>query len=1380
MQLRTLALLCSIVGFLYSGFASALGLGEITLRSQYNQPLNAEIRLLKVRDLSEEEILAALGSRDDFKRAGVDRIFFLTGLNFEVVLDNPSRPYVRVTTRKPVTEPYLNFLLEVQWPSGRLLREYTILLDLPVFSQAAPSNTTVTAPSSAPSTDPSQPAIASLRSQASSSRPLGSGPASVNNNSAPTNNSQFSRSSVDNYRVRSGDTLWEIAESVRPDSSVSVNQTMIALQQANPEAFIGGNINRLKNGQVLRVPSANEITDISYNQAVRAVRNQNQSWSSKGNTKAVLTSAAPIIQTPSNSFQAEGRLTLGAADSGQGDVRGAGASGSGDSLKNELAIAKDELGRSNRENGELKSRLSELEVQIETMESLVKVTNDQLKALQLAAQNNDVPLPVGSGDLNAETPDASTDQLAGDITDPLGFSGDSLVSGAGGVDVASEAPVVVEQPIVEPTPELVVVTPPIAPPVIAPAEEKSGLGLLGIIERNLLAVGGGLLALLIGALILLKLRVKPEEADDGKFDLEENDGLFDTDELVNDEPVEEPEAVAEEDEYIEAQTEDVVAEADIYVSLGQENKAIELLQKEIQQNPDNADARLGLLRIYVKAQNAVAFDEQYAQLLPLGNVYANDQAMALRKDISNVEPFDTDQYSAEAESDDAFDSLGLGDDLENDLDLDLSLDLDADLNVDLDDLSIELDDIDDTPGELSLDSDDGSLSFDDLDFDDNEDGFSLVDEMADDLDKLDVEDIDLDDLDLDIDSEIVSSLDSLDDVLSIDDSDTVAADMEFDLDFESADAALGDELDLDAPPSEDLDLASLEEEIDAMTADLGESLPLDREGDQPKGEDNSELILDDPFDSSELDLDYELDLDGGLDLDSDLELDLDDELDLDGGLDLESDDDIDILASNELDELTASDEDELSEISIDNLDVEDIKVSSIMDDAVISEDEELEFLEASDEASAKLDLAKAYLDMGDREGAEDILREVIKEGNAEQKSEAEGLERGLNLESDDDIDILASGELDKLTVSGEDELSNIAIDVPDVEDIKVPSTMDGAAISEDEGLDFLDASDEVSTKLDLAKAYVDMGDHDGAQAIINEVIEEGNAEQKLEAKELENVLGSGNDLDLESGDDEIDLLASSELDELRVLDEDELSEITIDDLGIEDIKVSSTMDDAAISEDLELDFLEASDEVSTKLDLAKAYVDMGDREGAEVIINEVIEEGNAEQKLEAEKLESDLCSGNDLGLDNDLGLENDLDSGNDLGLEDDLDLGLDNDLDSDNDLDLESDGDEIDLMASSELDELTASDEDELSEITIDDLDAEDIKVSSMMDDAAISEDEELDFLEASDEVSTKLDLAKAYVDMGDREGAEDILNEVIEEGDAEQKSEAEALMRTI
>lgn len=1107
MQLRTLALLCSIVGFLYSGLASALGLGEITLKSQYNQPLNAEIRLLKVRDLSEEEILSGLASRDDFRRAGVDRVFFLTGLNFEVVLDNPSNPFIRVTTRKPVTEPYLNFLVEVQWPSGRLLREYTLLLDLPVFTQASPANTTVTAPA----TTRSQPAPAQPRVQSSSSRPVVSGPAPVTTSSAPTttnrSNAQFSQAPVDSYRVQSGDTLWEIAERVRPNSSTSVHQTMIALQQANPDAFAGGNINRLKNGRVLRVPSSDEIGEVSYNQAVSAVRKQHQSWSSKTNTKAVLTSAAPTTTTSSSASQPEGRLTLGAADSGQGDVRGAGASGSGESLQNELAIAKDELSRSTRENGELQSRVAELESQIETMEKLVQVTNDQLKALQLAAQNNGEQAPA----------DVGTDQLAGAVTDSVDAANPDALStdtaSTEGLDTNTitdsvetptiEAPVV-EQPIVEPTPEPVVVAPTPTPPVVTPpAEEK--FDLLGIIKSNLLAVGGGLLALLIGILVLLRLREKPEEADYGEFDLAEEEDLFDADELDENDLVDEAslDVNDSDDEDIEAQTEDVVAEADIYVSLGQEDKAIELLQKEIQQNPDNADARLGLLKIYAKAQNAAAFDEQYAQLLPLGNVYANDQAMALRKDISDVEPFDTDQYSTEVESEDAFDSLGLGDDdPSDDLDLDLNLDLDEEVNsltsgtdtftesvdldsdldldteldVDLGDLSIDLDDMDDSLGELSIDGDDDGLSLSgiedglgdagleldseldldaalDLDGDlgseltldedielelDTDDSFNLVDEMSADLDKLDTDDIAGDDLELSIDGELDSALGSLDEDISLDtdslqseDESAASGDMEFDLDFESADASLDDELNLDAPPPEDLDLASLDEEIDAMTADLDETLPLDKEEPEIVEDDNNEvegLALDDPFDGSDLDLNEELEIELDeselvIDEEMDIELDslaasaedslddlassaeaevnaLDDEsLDNDQALEIESleesaEADLDILASSEMDELTSSEED-IAEISIEDLETDDIKVSSVMDEATISEDEELDFLEASDEVSTKLDLAKAYIDMGDREGAEDILNEVVEEGNAEQKTEAEELKRSL-------------------------------------------------------------------------------------------------------------------------------------------------------------------------------------------------------------------------------------------------------------------------------------------------------------------------------------------------------------------------------------------------
>lgn len=1073
MQFRTLALLCSIVGFLYSGLASALGLGEITLKSQYNQALNAEIRLLKVRDLSEEEILAALASRDDFRRAGVDRVFFLTGLNFEVVLDNPSNPFIRVTTRKPVTEPYLNFLVEVQWPSGRLLREYTLLLDLPVFTQAAPANTSVTAPTTT-TTIRSQPAPTQSRVQTSSPRPVVSGPAPVTSSPAPTaNNTQFSQpqysqAPVDSYRVKSGDTLWEIAERVRPNGSASVNQTMIALQQANPEAFAGGNINRLKNGRVLRVPSSDEINQLSYSQAVSAVRRQNQSWSSRANTKAVLTSAAPTTTTSSSASQPEGRLTLGAADNGQGDVRGAGASGSGESLQNDLAITKDELSRSTRENSELQSRVAELESQIETMEKLVQVTNDQLKALQLAAQNNDEQLPADAS-IDAST-DSSTDQISDSLTAPIDASA-ATSNGAETPEV--EAPVVeqpvaeqpvVEQPIfeepavetvVEPTPEPAVATPTPTPPVVTPSVEEK-FDLVGIIKSNLLAVGGGLLALLIGILVLLRLREKPEEADYGEFDLAEEEELFDADELGQDDLVDEVslEAGDGDEEDIEAQTEDVVAEADIYVSLGQEDKAIELLQKEIQQNPDNADARLGLLKIYAQAQNAAAFDEQYAQLLPLGNVYANDQAMVLRQDISDVEPFDTDQYSTEVESEDAFDSLGLGDDEPgDDLDLDLNLDLDDDaddfadgvdtsrvdalsgdadldldsdlnldseLDVDLGDLSIDLDDMDDSLGDLELESDsDFELQLDeDVDLElDTDDSFNLVDEMSEDLDKLDTDDIAGDDLELNIDSE----LDSLDENLSsgagsfkLDGDDAESGEMEFDLDFESADASLDDELDLDALPPEDLDLASLDEEIDAMTADLDEALPLDKE------ESSEGLTLDDPFEGGDLDLSEELDIDldepelaedEGLDtlvsstedslegLASSAEAEVN-ALD-DGALEIDSleksaEEDMGILASSEIDDL-ADAEDDIEDLSIDELETDDIKVSSMMDDASISEDEELDFLEESDEVSTKLDLAKAYIDMGDREGAEDILNEVVEEGNAEQKTEAEELKRSLSL-----------------------------------------------------------------------------------------------------------------------------------------------------------------------------------------------------------------------------------------------------------------------------------------------------------------------------------------------------------------------------------------------
>ncbi len=1104
MQLRTIALVFSIVGLFYSGFVSALGLGEITLKSQFNQPLNAEIRLLKVRDLSKEEIFAALASREDFKRAGVDRLFLLSGLKFEVVLRNPAKPFIRVTSSKPIVEPYLNFLVEVQWPSGRLLREYTLLLDLPVFNDSS-SNVPVAAPT------PAAP-----RPQVSEPKPQAVPPPSKpSSRPAPTRTPdnvvrQTTSPSVDSYKVKSGDTLWEIAESTLADSPASINQRMIAIQQANPDAFANGNINRLRNGRVLRIPSAQEVADVSNQQASSAVREQNRTWSSetKSAQKAVLTSAAPSAQAGSSSSQPEGRLTLGSADSGQSS-KGSGASGSGESLQNELASTSDELARATRQNDELKSRITELEAQIETMENLVSVTNDQLKALQAASENVDGATPadesiVDAGVASTDTPTTDGATSEDKLTeDPNVEAANNPVVDEAVADVEAEAETVIEEPAVEPNPFK---TPePATPTITAPAEPSLVETVIGFLKENMLIVGGAVLGLLALLLVLLRLRNKPEEDDLEDFSLDdEGDDLFalddedsgTLDELDDDIEEQDDLAIDEDlDDTVQAQTEDVVAEADIYVSLGQEDKAIELLQKEIQQNPDNADARLGLLKIYAKSQNSAGFDEQYAQLLPLGNVYANDQAMALRKEIDNAEPFDTDQYSLENDELDG----------SNDLDfLQEAEESDLDLDIDLDD-SEELED-------------DGSIAFTDTDSDLNLDDISLdLGDLGDEVLDLDEDDSPSDS----VDTDFALDLDDLGDSDSGEKEETLAAsaeadsgddleDIEFSLDLDEESSADDLSLDLDSElddlsvesPAEqgvdegleeiefDLDL-DMDDELSESVDDLEDSLPLDDE----------ELVassaegLDDISVEDGLENDFSVEIDGDLD-DIDLDVPADEELNLSMSLDDEASGeslDMDLDADLELDDVSG----DIEKVDDDILDLD----SSLDDDLDMVLDADLSIDDSeAEEADDGLDLDSPPpmdIDMASLDQEIDAMTADMSELSTDTSDEEADVEDNVDFEAEE---FEPTESLDTLDLDDEPE--------PKVEEPTEASGLDindaseDTTISQDDDLDFLEESDEVSTKLDLAKAYMDMGDREGAEDILNEVMEEGSEQQKSDAKAL--------------------------------------------------------------------------------------------------------------------------------------------------------------------------------------------------------------------------------------------------------------------------------------
>ena len=134
---RIVAFAAAVLVIALPSGAAALGLGDIVLHSALNEPLDAEIELLSVGRGDVEDINVTLAKSDDFARAGLDRPFWLSKLRFRVQADPDGKARVKVTTRQPIREPFLNFLLEVNWPKGRLLREYTVLLDPPVYSAVA-------------------------------------------------------------------------------------------------------------------------------------------------------------------------------------------------------------------------------------------------------------------------------------------------------------------------------------------------------------------------------------------------------------------------------------------------------------------------------------------------------------------------------------------------------------------------------------------------------------------------------------------------------------------------------------------------------------------------------------------------------------------------------------------------------------------------------------------------------------------------------------------------------------------------------------------------------------------------------------------------------------------------------------------------------------------------------------------------------------------------------------------------------------------------------------------------------------------------------------------------------------------------------------------
>ena len=267
----------------------ALGLGEIKLDSALNEPLRAEIELLSATPDELDGLRISLASADTFDRYGLDRPTYLQDMVFQIVRSGSATGnVVEIRSAIAVTEPFLTFLVEASWSRGRLLREYTVLLDPPTFAPRAVTQSTpaVAAPTRSdpadsarierPAPDVSTPRQAPPPSYERPTRDT-TPPPEIEDSPYEIDDSPYESMAGGDVNVYGGDTLWGIASRERPDARLTMNQTMLAIFEANPDAF-GGNINILREGASLRIPSADEIFQITRGEALDEVLRQHSAW----------------------------------------------------------------------------------------------------------------------------------------------------------------------------------------------------------------------------------------------------------------------------------------------------------------------------------------------------------------------------------------------------------------------------------------------------------------------------------------------------------------------------------------------------------------------------------------------------------------------------------------------------------------------------------------------------------------------------------------------------------------------------------------------------------------------------------------------------------------------------------------------------------------------------------------------------------------------------------------------------------------------------------------------------------------------------------------------------------------------------------------------
>ena len=389
---KNLTVLIALIScFSFSGSLWAVGLGQLRADSSINQPLSVRIQLTDLGSTPLDEINVAVADADNFERLGVDVVDNFPEIQITLGVDEAG-PYARLESASVIRTPYLEVVLDTRWPSGRVLTLHTILLDPPVFLDSEEADVADSAPpGSAPRSDVVEEAVdASITS-----------PRTVTTD----------RSS----------TLYSIALASRPNQSVTVQQTMLAIQRLNPTSFADGNINRLYAGEILRLPTEQQILQLSAAEALEAVLLQNQEAEINSVEQRQISEAAGIAATAATGDQLSVVVTETAALEKENSVLGARI----EELENRLAISQEELAKAARERVDFIARLEAIESQITAAQEIIKLQDAQLAELTQS-------LAAAAETRERETPPAARNT----VDKATGFFGQPLIAaGAAGLAV---------------------------------------------------------------------------------------------------------------------------------------------------------------------------------------------------------------------------------------------------------------------------------------------------------------------------------------------------------------------------------------------------------------------------------------------------------------------------------------------------------------------------------------------------------------------------------------------------------------------------------------------------------------------------------------------------------------------------------------------------------------------------------------------------------------------------------------------------------------------------------------------------------------------------------------------------------------------------------